>query len=102
SYAPQFKEAYNAELATLTEAATVNLVARAVADLMRTFNSQQNAPYDRFLRDNQLAWPNSTASTSEKTQQFLSQLTALEEKGELKLIDRFDAAALRGMKIFFR
>ncbi len=102
SYAPQFKEAYNVELATLTEAAAVNLVARAVADLMRTFKSQQNAPYDRFLRANRLAWSNSAANMSEKTQQFLSQLAELETKRNLKFTAGFDDAALRGMKIFFR
>ena len=102
SYAPQFKEAYKVELPTLTESETVNLVARAVADLMRTFKSQQNAPYDRFLRANQLAWPNSSANTSEKAQQFLSQLTAVGARDGVELTAGFDNAALRGMKIFFR
>lgn len=102
TYAPQFKAAYNVELATLAEAEVVNLVARAVADLLRTFKSRQNAPSDRFLRANQLVWPNSAANAAEKAQQFLSQLAALEAQGGLKLTAGFDATALRGMKIFFR
>jgi cytochrome c peroxidase len=102
SYAPQFKEAYNVELSALGEAETVNLVARAVADLMRTFKSQQNAPYDRFLRANQLAWPSGAANVSGKARRFLSELGTLEAKGAVKFTDGFDAATLRGMKVFFR
>lgn len=103
SYAPQFKAAYNVELTVLSKTETVNLVARAVAELLRTFKSQQNAPYDRFLRANGLAaWPNGANDIAAQARQFLDEVAAAEAKGTLKLTEGFNKAALRGMKIFFR
>lgn len=102
SYAQQFKQAYRAELASLPESETVMLVARAVADYMRTFKSPQNAPFDRFLRANKLAWPTGNQDVAAQTQQFVTQLETLERSKTLKLSKDFTAGALQGLKIFLR
>lgn len=94
SYAPQFKEAFNVELAKLPEAAVLKLVASAVADYLRTFKSEQNAPYDRFLRANQLA------GLATQPGELLATLDA--RAATLKLLPEFNAEALRGLAIFLR
>jgi cytochrome c peroxidase len=88
-YAPQFKQVFNVELAKLNAEETLALVSKAVADYLRTFKSPQNSPYDRFIRANQL-----------KEEGLLGEL---EKRADaLKLTPGFDAAALRGLKIFLR
>lgn len=102
SYAQQFKLAYRVDLAALPESEAVVLVARAVADYLRTFKSPQNAPFDRFLRANKLAWPADNRDVQQQTQQFVSLLEALERGRTLKLSKDFNAEALQGLKIFLR
>jgi cytochrome c peroxidase len=102
SYAQQFKQVYRVELLTLSESAVVTLVAGAVADYIRTFKSPQNAPFDRFLRANNLAWPTGSQDVSSQTQQFVSQLEILERSKALKLGKDFNAEALQGLKMFLR
>ncbi len=102
SYAPQFKQAYGVELAALPEAEIVTLAARAVSDYVRTFKSPQNAPFDRFLRANKLAWPVGQQDVQAQTQQFVSQLETLERGKTLKLSKDFNAEALQGLKVFLR
>lgn len=102
SYVQQFKLAYKVELAGLPESEVVSLVARAVAEYMRTFKSPQNASFDRFLRANKLAWPAGNQAVLTQTQQFVSQLEALERSKDLKLSKDFNADALLGLKVFLR
>lgn len=102
SYEQQFKQAYGVDLTALPENQALALVARAVADYMRTFKSPQNAPFDRFLRANMLTWPSSEQAVPQQTQQFVSQLEALERGKALKLSKDFNAVALLGLKIFLR
>jgi cytochrome c peroxidase len=102
SYPQQFKQVFRVELATLPESEAVALVTRAVADYMRTFKSPQNAPFDRFLRANKLAWPTGNQDVAVQTQQFIVQLETLERSKTLKLSQDFNAETLQGLKIFLR
>lgn len=97
SYSQQFNQVFQVELRQLSDAAVLELAAKAVAAYLRTFKSPQNSPYDKFLRANQLTAlaqpPNAGAEL----------LTALEQRAAtLKFIPGFDAEALRGLKIFLR
>lgn len=102
NYVQHFKRAYRVDLAALPQSEVLALVARAVADYMRTFKSPQNAPFDRFLRANNLAWPTENQAVSAKTEQFLSKLESLERNKTLRLGKDFNIDALQGLKIFLR
>ncbi|MBI1766177.1 MAG: hypothetical protein HYR56_32640 [Acidobacteria bacterium] len=102
SYAQQFKQVYEVELTALPEAEVVTLVSRAVADYLRTFKSQMNAPFDRFLRANRLTWPAETQDAPQQARQFISQLETLERGKTLKLSKEFGAEAWQGLKTFMR
>lgn len=103
AYREQFKAAFNAELATLNRDQIVGLVSKAVADFMRTLNSRQNAPYDRFAKENGLDLSLASGESGKAyAQRTLTKLSGLEAKGALKLAEDFDRAALDGYKIFLR
>ncbi len=98
-YREQFKTAFNVELESLRRDQIIGLVAKAVADFMRTLNSKQNAPYDRFAKANGLEIAPADNAYAART---LAKLAELEAKGALKLTSDFDREALAGFKIFLR
>lgn len=101
-YREEFKKAYRIELEKLSREAVVNVVARAVADFMRTLKSKMNSPYDQFVQTNGLdTAPARGESAPEFGQRFLAKVTALEQAKTLKLLKSFPPAALEGLKLFF-
>lgn len=107
SYREQFKTAFNVELDALRRDQIIGLVSKAVADFMRTLNSKQNSPYDRFARANGLELSPTVSQLGGKSgnafaRQTLVKLADLEAKGTLKLTRDFDREALEGFKIFLR
>lgn len=102
NYREQFKKAYNVELEKLSRAEVVNLVARAIADFMRTLNSPMNSPYDQFVKLNKLE---AALANGESIQEFskrgLAKISELEQAKTLRLTKGFDRTALAGLKIFF-
>lgn len=103
SYREQFKSAFNVQLDALSRDQMIGLVSKAVADFMRTLNSKQNAPYDRFAKMNGLSVSlKAGESGSAFAHKTLAKLTELEAKGALKLAGDFDRTALEGFKTFLR
>jgi cytochrome c peroxidase len=103
SYREQFKRAFNVELDALSRDQMIGLVSKAVADFMRTLNSRQNAPYDRFAKANGLPVSLAAGESGRAfAQRTLAKLTELEAKGALTLTSDFGPAALDGYKIFLR
>jgi cytochrome c peroxidase len=103
SYREQFKQVYGVELEKLRPDETVNLVAKAMTEFMRTLKTERASPYDQFIRANGLAAEPALREESKTfAARLLAQVMALEAGGKLKLTRGFDAAALRGFKIFFR
>lgn len=98
-YREQFKTAFSVELESLSRDQMIGLVSKAVADFMRTLNSKQNAPYDRFAKANGLESSPADQAYAERT---LATLAGLEAKGTLKLTADFNREALDGFKIFLR
>ncbi len=102
AYREQFKQALNVEIDKLGPDELIDLVAKAVAEFMRTLNTRQDSPYDVFVQLNGL--PRRTAP-GEGAKAFAGRLLAsvnsLEARGALKFARGLDAEALRGLKIFF-
>jgi cytochrome c peroxidase len=103
AYPQQFKNAFGVETKTLGRDQVMDLIAKAVADYVRTLKTRQDAPYDRFVAANGLerkpaAGENNLAFASK----LIAQVNTLEAKGTLKLTKEFDATALAGLKIFMR
>jgi cytochrome c peroxidase len=100
-YPDQFKGAYGVNVTTLTRTEVINLVAKALSDYMRTQKTARTTPYDRFIELNGLdAGPARGENAKQFASRLLDKLAALEERRALKLTSGFDAAALRGLKIF--
>jgi len=103
AYSRQFKNAFDVELEALGREQVMDLIAKAVADFVRTLNSRQDAPYDRFVAANGLdRKPAPGESNATFASKLIAQITALESKSALKLTKDFGAAALAGLKIFMR
>lgn len=102
SYRSQFKIAFNVDVEKLSRDEVVNLIAKAVADFIRTLKTRKDAPYDKFIEANGLE---SKPAPGEDGKAFgrrmLAKIALLESKGAIKLTKDFNAEALRGMKNFF-
>ena len=103
NYRMEFKAAYGMDPETLSRSEVIDRIAKAIADYMRTLNSARTTPYDQFVQANGL----DAGSAPEKdpallARRILNQIDTLEKKRTLKLPQGFDAAALAGMKVFFR
>jgi cytochrome c peroxidase len=101
-YRNQFKAAFNVDVEKLGRDEVVELIARAVAGFIRTLNTRKDAPYDKFIEANRLE---SKPAPGEDGKAFalrlLARVNSLESNGALKLTKDFNAAALKGLKLFF-
>ena len=101
SYRSQFKGVYSVEVESLSRDEVVNLVAKAISAFVRPMRSERSTPYDRFIQANKLE---AALEPGDDPKAFgkrtLDRIAALETRHELKLAAGFDAAALRGLKIF--
>ncbi|MFY9609426.1 MAG: cytochrome c peroxidase [Blastocatellia bacterium] len=101
SYRSQFKSVYSVEVESLSRDELFNLVAKAMSAFMRPIKSERSTPYDRFIAVNKLEGAPAAAEDPKSFgKRTLARLAALEAKREIKLPSGFDAAALRGFKIF--
>lgn len=102
SYRDQFKEAYGQSIETLDPDRTLDLVARALSDYMRSLKTQRTAPYDRFIERNGLASaPEQGEPAPAFARRLLGQIRELEKEKRLSLPGGFGPDALKGMKMFF-
>ena len=101
SYRSEFKSVYAVDVESLSRDEVVNLVAKAMSAFMRPIKSERSTPYDRFIAANKLeASPAEGEDAKLFGRRTLDRLAALEARREVKLPSGFDAAALRGFKIF--
>jgi cytochrome c peroxidase len=98
-YRDQFRKTFGVDLEKTSGKEAFDLVAKAVADYMRTLNTRQDSPYDRFIALNGLAGkPDAGESNAAYARRLMA---AIESKRALKFPKNFDASALRGMIVFF-
>jgi cytochrome c peroxidase len=103
AYREQFNRAFGLNVERLNRDETVDLVAKAVADFMRTLKTRRDAPYDKFIALNGLATRPAPGESNEAfAQRTLARIDTLATKGALNLTRGFGLEALRGFKIFFR
>lgn len=101
SYRSQFESAYSVEVESLSREEVVSLVAKAISAYMRPMKSDRSTPYDRFIAANEIeATPSAGEDPLAFGKRTLDRISALEANREIKLPAGFDAAALRGLKIF--
>lgn len=102
SYRNQFKAAFNIDVEKLGRDEVVELIARAVAGFIRTLNTRKDSLYDKFIEANRLESKPALGEDSKAfAQRLLARIDSLESKGAIKLTKDFDAAALKGLKLFF-
>ncbi len=102
-YRDEFKRAYDVDPAALNAEQLVDLVAKAMAEFMRTLKTNRSSPYDKFIQMNGLESGPASGETGERfAGRLLARISDLEQKGGLKFTRGFDARALGGMKIFLR
>lgn len=103
NYRADFKAAYGVDPAQLGKGEVIDRAAKAIADYIRTQKSARTTPYDRFVQANGLS---ARSAQGEDPKLFagrlLGKVAALEKKRALKLPGAFGAAALKGLKVFFR
>lgn len=103
NYRADFKAAYGVDPAELGKGDVIDRAAKAIADYMRTQKSSRATQYDRFVRANGLrARPGQGEDPKLFAGRLLGSVAALEKKRALKLPGGFGAAALNGLKVFFR
>jgi cytochrome c peroxidase len=103
TYRSQFRKAFGVELSRLGVDETIELVARAVSDYVRTLRTRRNSPYDAFIRTNALeAGPLENEPAQVFAKRMLAHVSELEARNRLKLPEGFTSSALEGMKIFLR
>ncbi len=103
AYRDQFKKAFGVEIEKFGREEVVNLVAKSVADFVRTLNTRKDSPYDKFIELNRLDnRPANGESGKAFAQRLLANINSLESKAAIKLTKDFGATALEGLRIFFR
>ncbi|HZF41033.1 MAG TPA: cytochrome c peroxidase [Blastocatellia bacterium] len=101
-YQNQFKAAFNVEVEKLGRDEVVDLIAKAVSGFIRTLKTRKDSPFDKFIEANRLESKPATGEDGKAfARRLLTGVNSLESKGAVKLTKDFDAAALRGLKIFF-
>lgn len=102
SYRKQFKAAFNVEAEKLGRDELVDLVAKSVAGFVRTLTTRKETPYDKFIEANGLeSRPAAGEDGKLFARRFLAKIDSLESTRAIKLARGFDAAALKGLKLFF-
>src|SRR5215475_10659414 len=102
TYRDQFNAAFGADVEKLGRDEVVDLIAKAVAGFIRTLKTRKDSPYDKFIEANRLdSKPAPGEDGKAFARRMLAEINSLESKGAVKLAKDFDAAALRGMKLFF-
>ncbi|HJZ69648.1 MAG TPA: cytochrome c peroxidase [Blastocatellia bacterium] len=102
SYRQEFEVAYNVQPTRLSRKEVIERVAQAISDYMRTLKSSRTAPYDSFVKLNNLDEKQAPEQNARLfADRILRKISMLEAAGALKLSAEFDASALNGMKIFF-
>jgi cytochrome c peroxidase len=102
SYRSQFKAAFNVDAETLGRDALVGLVAKAIAEYVRTLTTRKETPYDKFVEANGLEHKPAPGEDGKAfARRLLTKIDSLKSRGSIKLTKDFDATALRGMKVFF-
>ena len=105
SYHALFKAAYDVDTERLDKSQLIDLTVKAISDYLRTLKSTRATPYDRFVKANGLdVGPNPNGSEDPKhfANRLLDKIATLERSRAIKLADDFDAAALKGLKVFLR
>lgn len=103
NYRADFKAAYGVDPGDLAKAEVIDRAAKAIADYIRTQKSARTTPYDRFVQANGLRTrPAQGEDPKLFAGRLLGSVAALEKKRALKLPGGFGAAALKGLKVFFR
>lgn len=103
NYRSEFAAAFGTDPESLSPAQLIDEVTQAISDYMRTLKSHRTTGYDRFIQTNGLeAAPASGESAKTFADRQLGRLEALEKNRALKFTAGFDAAALRGMRVFLR
>lgn len=101
SYREQFKSVFNVDLAKIDRKERIDLMARAVAEFLRTLRSRRDSPYDQFIRLNDLpSEPSAGESPAEFGRRQLAGIAALESKGALRWIQGFGKTEFDGLKVF--
>ncbi len=102
SYRNQFKAAFNVDVEKLGRDEVVELIAKALAGFIRTLNTRKDSPYDKFIEANRLeSKPAPGEDGNAFARRLLAGIDSIESKGAIKLTRDFNAAALKGLKIFF-
>jgi len=101
AYRDQFKAAFNVDPAKVDRKERIDLMARAVAEYMRTLRSRRDSPYDQFVTLNRLpADPSTGEAPSDFGRRLLESIASLESKGALRWSDGFGKVELDGLRIF--
>ena len=101
SYREQFKSVFNVDLAKIDRKERIDLMARAVAEFLRTLRSRRDSPYDQFISLNGLpSEPSAGESPAEFGRRQLTGIAALESKGTVRWIHGFGKTELDGLRIF--
>jgi cytochrome c peroxidase len=101
-YRNQFNAAFNVEVEKLGRDEVVDLIAKAVSGFIRTLRTRKDSPYDKFIEANRLEGKPAAGEDGKAfARRLLAGINSLESKGAVKLTKDFDAAAFKGLKIFF-
>ncbi len=101
AYRDQFRAAFNVDPAKVDRKERIDLMARAVAEYMRTLRSRRDSPYDQFAGLNGLPLePSAGESPSDYGRRLLESIASLESKGALRWSDGFGKVELDGLRIF--
>jgi cytochrome c peroxidase len=102
AYRNQFKNAFDVDVEKLGRDEVVRLIARAVAGFIRTLKTRKDSPYDKFVEANRLESKPAPAEDGKAfARRMLSRINDLESDGAIELSEDFNAAAFKGLKIFF-
>jgi cytochrome c peroxidase len=101
-YRGQFRAAFGVDATTLSRDELVDFVAKAVAGYVRTLTTPKQTPYDKFIETNGLERRPAPGEDGKVfARRLLAKIQALQAKRAINYGPGFDAAALKGMKLFF-
>jgi len=102
-YAAEFLQTYRVDLNREDDAGCVRAAARAIADFVRSLNSERASPYDEFLRQNDIdEGPQPGEGPTAYGTRVLAQIDQREQDRALIQVDDFGPDALAGYRIFLQ